>query len=139
LTAILDRFLQLWKQDATPQHMVAELRLLPELRLRLPGAGTHTTLHRLGDRLEQRIEQAVARDNGHFVLALDPVDCQAMLSAVREQVGESPRALVVRDRTLRPFVRKLVELEFPDLSVLAAEELQADMLPAGLPIVDLDK
>ncbi|HZF73344.1 MAG TPA: FHIPEP family type III secretion protein, partial [Gemmatimonadaceae bacterium] len=137
LTPILDRFLELYAKDMKPHDIVEQLRLLPDLRAHLPGVGARIALHRLGDRFEERIQRAMSSDNGRFVLALLPDDCQALLTAVREQARNRPSALIVSNPALRPFVRKLVQLEFPELSVLAAEELQAGVLQQGLPMVEI--
>ena len=59
---------------------------------------------------------------------MEPEDCQEALSAVRDAVtGMASGALVVDDVDTRPFARKLFELEFPNLAVLARREIMPEL------------
>jgi tetratricopeptide (TPR) repeat protein len=136
--ALIDRFAELRALGASLGDIVAQLRLIPDVRAALPGTQPTTVLRRVGRSLESDLHKALGKENGRFVLALDPEHCQSLLATVREQVGEGREALLVRDGALRPFVRKLVEGEFPDLSVLAAEELKDRALPPDLPVVEIE-
>jgi type III secretory pathway component EscV len=58
-------------------------------------------------------------------LALPPEEAEEVLRAVRELLAAvlQPAALIVESARLRPHLRDLLELEFPDVAVIAAEEL----------------
>lgn len=79
------------------------------------------------------------------VLALEPEATQEALAAVRRVVGtpvahhEKVQVIVVDDWRLRPFVRRLVELEFPRLRVVARRELAMAALPAATNTIALDE
>src|SRR5262249_22972405 len=72
----------------------------------------------------------------HAVLAMEPARCQTALSAIRNGAsGDGEASILVDDPQLRPFVRRLVELEFPNLAVLSRPELQPGLDAAtGEPI-----
>jgi hypothetical protein len=70
-------------------------------------------------------EQLVGADAGRPFFAAGPAQKHAVLLWLREQMASvtGAAALVTRSHELRPLLRRLVEPEFPDLAVLAAEEL----------------
>jgi type III secretory pathway component EscV len=68
------------------------------------------------------------------LLTLDPESVQHLLAAVRQQMhalGDTAAGVVllVADSRVRPYLRRLVMLEFPKLHVLSRQEL-----PTGMPI-----
>jgi type III secretion protein V len=69
------------------------------------------------------------------VLALEPEPTQEALTAVRNEVANLPPTaqnpvIFCEDWRVRPFVRKLVELEFPHLQVVSRREsTDADARP----------
>lgn len=116
---------------ASLDQTVADLRMLPGIRPRLPGAAPGTALLRLGPRLERALAERLLEYGDIHILALEPEPTQEALAAVRDGYDPAhPTALVCEDPTLRPYVRRLVELEFPDLHVLAAAELDPERLAA---------
>lgn len=111
------------KDDLT--DMVRAVRL--RLKAQLPGADPYTARIRLTEDLEARIDPWVRHQDGKHFFAIPPEDTQELLADIRELVRDAPhRPVLVTSRgDLRPFIRRLVELEFPDLMVLADEELSA--------------
>jgi type III secretory pathway component EscV/tetratricopeptide (TPR) repeat protein len=95
-------------------------------RERLPGNDRKHSYLELGTRFEAEIRHALYERDGRSILAMEPERCQNALGAIREKFTDRSHVLVVKDATLRPFVRKLVELEFPDLHVLSHAELRED-------------
>jgi len=82
--------------------------------------------------LEARLGNAVQRTSDGNRLVLDPPALQRVLAAVREALrawGDDAGnlLLLVADSRIRPFLRRLVMLEFPWLPVLSRQEL-----PPGL-------
>lgn len=111
------------------RETVERIRGVASMRAQLPGNDAGRSLLTLNPRFEVEIRRSLYEDAGHLMLALEPERCQEALTAVRNGLDGRLHALVVEDGTLRPFIRKLVELEFPDLPVLSRAELRND---AGL-------
>jgi type III secretory pathway component EscV/tetratricopeptide (TPR) repeat protein len=121
------------------RETVERIRGVAAIRAQLPGNEAGLSLLRLSPHFEAEIRQSLYPDAGYFMLAMEPDRCQQALTAIRTHVRNGrPHALVVEDAILRPFVRKLVELEFPDLHVLSRLELldDASLTPAN--VIDLD-
>ncbi len=62
---------------------------------------------------------------GAYIFMIPPEETQSLLSAVRDAVGEHDQnalAIIAGDETIRPFVRRLIELEFPTVHVLSQRE-----------------
>ena len=117
-------FKELHDQGVRPRDIVERVRLMPQFRENLPGREQHSYL-RTGERFEDEIRRSLYRQGDRVVLAMTPARCQAALAAVRngtDGVEEHALTLVVADQTLRPFVRKLVELELSDMAVLSVAE-----------------
>ncbi|MFL5493832.1 MAG: FHIPEP family type III secretion protein, partial [Gemmatimonadales bacterium] len=101
------------------------LRPLLDPEGRLPAADT-----------PPRVEQLMAEAGRVEMLgewrycAMEPQQVQQVLTALREELALRPaRALVLSDARLRPHLRAIAELEFPELAVLAPTEA------AGVPRV----
>lgn len=63
-----------------------------------------------------------------LLLALEPVDTQELLAAVRDEVSHFPAerpypTIIVNDWKIRRPLRKLVELEFPNVHVMTEDEV----------------
>lgn len=126
LGPLVERFERLRAEEASLQEIVEELRAMDELRVRLPGNQPGTTYYAVSDVFLDAFAGSIHADGSARSLAMEPETCQEVLAAVRDVVsGEAREALVVHRRALRPFVRRLLELEFPALAVLSSEELAA--------------
>ena len=67
---------------------------------------------------------------GKTFFAIEPEETQALLNAVRTAVDNRQHAsLVIVSHALgiRPFVRRLIEVEFPKIKVLSVAELRRDL------------
>jgi flagellar biosynthesis protein FlhA len=96
------------------------------LKPSLPGNDGRHRILSLSAELEEMIEQGIRRNRGKSFLALDPNDTQDLLSAIRYATLDHPlsqTAVVVQREGLRPFVRRLLDLEFEALKLLSGEEL----------------
>lgn len=78
--------------------------------------------------IEKRIEQFILRDNGKQFCAATPEQAREILSHIRKLVdsGGADTVLVTDSARLRPFVRRLIEHEFPQLMVHSKEELLSE-------------
>lgn len=134
---IYDLFEQLHSAGVGLQDIVEKVRSLPSIRERLPGNRPGYPLFETGPAFEAEIRNSVYRSDHHALLAMEPEPCQALLVAVRDTVANRRAALVVNSTELRPFVRLLVEIEFPQLHVLSRAELQSNVEFEQLGIIDL--
>jgi len=98
------------------------------LRSSLPGNRPGDVTVDLPPALERGIARWLAKSDGRTFLAIPPEEVQNLLQEIREitvQAGERC-VLVTRAPEMRRFVRRLVEIEFPKVMLLAADErLQA--------------
>jgi type III secretory pathway component EscV len=104
--------------------------LIPEL----PGNEPGRRLVGLGPALESEIARHVRELDGARFLAIPAEEADRWFSALRSGLDGRPaeaQAIVVRKLGLRPFVRRLTELDFPDLPVLSEQELAAPFAPIG--------
>lgn len=109
--------------------IVDAVRRLPRVRPLLPGNEPGNTLLALGEVWEERLARAITLDRGQPVLALEQQVTQRCLAALREALAAAPPAiaLLIENARVRRFARKLVELEHPQLAVLARDELAAPL------------
>ncbi|MDR4484512.1 MAG: FHIPEP family type III secretion protein [Nitrospirales bacterium] len=116
-----------------------EIRCLEAVRKDILGNTHDTPIYRIGQNLISLIAQGIQRDGEAAVLALEPEPTQNALTAVRNEVtnllptSRNP-VLFVEEWRMRPFVRKLVELEFPHLAVLSRREAIA---PDSRPVLTI--
>jgi len=92
------------------------------LRQSLPGNVDATTRLALPSNFE---DQLLGISDGHAFLAAEPGQRLLFLAWLRGEMAhrDSRTVLVTRSPALRPLLRRLVEVEFPDLMVLAEEEV----------------
>ena len=116
-------FKALRDRDETPRAIVERLRDEPGFLERLRGREGRRNYVHCSETFEAEIRRSLYGDADRVVLAIEPSHCQDTLAAVRRAVVDAPKTtLVVGDPALRPFVRSLVTLEFPDLAVLSTKE-----------------
>jgi hypothetical protein len=125
---ICEEYLRLNAEECPPLELVENLRVSEAIRPHLRKNESGVPLYELDKKFLDQMSIGVNQSGGGRVLALEPSPCQEMLKAVRDEVSSLPPTarnpvVVVDDWKLRPFVRLLVELEFPHLWVLARREL----------------
>ena len=135
-------FSDLHRRSVGLRHIVEHIRALPAFRERLAGNDGRHSLVGLSERFEAEIRRSLYERDDRAILAMEPERCQKALTAVRNQVKDQVNgrsiALVVEAPTLRPFVRKLVELEFPSLHVLSRPELRPEVAAVPVGFIDLE-
>jgi type III secretory pathway component EscV len=125
-------------EDVNLQNIVEQIRSLPAVRSQLPGNVSTYSILRLGPTFETAIKDAIYESGGHCVLALEPQPCQTLLSSVRNSVvTDESQLAVVEDAELRPFVRSLIELEFPRIPVMSRKELASAEFYERAPAVEM--
>jgi type III secretion protein V len=116
------------KDPATlTEYVRAQLRR--PITFRLTGGAGHLGVHLLDPAIEDSIRRAVTRTPNGAFLTLAPATSREVIAAVRRALssvavdleGENPVLLTQPD--IRRFVRKLVESELPELTVVSFAEL----------------
>lgn len=124
LSAILATFAETNPKYREVTEVAESVRMA--LRPSLPGNQEGRQLTKLSPEFEATVSRWVWERDGTRFLALPHGEYRQLLGATREYIaGHSVRnpVLVVRESGLRPFVRRLIEGEFPSLPVLAEKEL----------------
>jgi type III secretory pathway component EscV len=130
LDAILGAFVAAMRGTAETWEIVEGVRRA--LLRDLPGNEAERRLLTLSPDLEALIGSCVRRRGGTSFLAVPTHEAPELRETVRADLAEGDdgrSALVVRQPGLRPFVRRLVELDFPDLPVIEAGELSRPFAP----------
>jgi hypothetical protein len=143
LRPISEQYLEMVARGIPHDEIVEALRcgeaIQPHLRTNKP----RTPIWKLGPKFTNAIRDGININGSGRVLALEPTVCQELLSAVRTEVGHLPPTaqnpvVVVDDWQLRPHVRRLIELEFPHLAVVAHRELIDPGASPLLSVIDID-
>jgi flagellar biosynthesis component FlhA len=103
----------------------ALLTVRRRLKGQLPGNQPQAMQLEIPGGVEDKIASSIMREGGKTFFAILPEDAQELLTEVRGIAATCDQrcVFVTRDARTRPFVRRLLELEFPDLMVIAREEL----------------
>jgi flagellar biosynthesis component FlhA len=125
---ILRQFSQSLAEGKDLTHIVEGIRSLPDIRPLLLGNNAAYSFYRLGKRMTAGLAQSLRAENGSQFLAMVPEQCQEALAAVRDKIASQRNvALVVEQPELRPLVRRLTEVEFPNAPVLSSQELRSEL------------
>jgi hypothetical protein len=117
---------------------IARIRLLPALRSRLPGNSDGNTLVQPSSAFLGVFRKGIAWGDDCAFLVLDSGMADAISKALRKIQGAWKNAvLVVDDTSIRLFLRLLVEGEFPEMPVLARQELIPSLRAQPCQIIDL--
>ena len=85
----------------------------------------------LDNQIEDTVRSSIQHNASGSFLALEPEITQEILAALRKELGQrgptSQRPVLLTAQDIRRFVRKLVELEFPEIGVLSFQELSPDL------------
>src|SRR5919112_1108646 len=101
------------------------------ISFRYTGGRDTLFVYLLDPEIEDVIRGAIRRTSTGSFLSLDPAIAHDILDAIRREISDLPataqKPVVITDMELRRFVRKMVELEFPTLSVLSYQELAPEL------------
>jgi type III secretion protein V len=85
----------------------------------------------LDPQAEETIRKAIRQTSGGSFLALDPATSKKLVDEIRNKVGGALQRertpVILTSMDIRRFLRKLVELEMPDLHVLSHQELTEEI------------
>ncbi|HWS56641.1 MAG TPA: type III secretion system export apparatus subunit SctV [Pyrinomonadaceae bacterium] len=101
------------------------------ISFRYTGGRDTLFVYLLDPEIEDVIRGAIRRTSTGSFLSLDPAIAHDILDALRREIANLPpgaqKPVVITDMELRRFVRKMVELEFPTLTVLSYQELAPEL------------
>ncbi|HLM55221.1 MAG TPA: FHIPEP family type III secretion protein, partial [Pyrinomonadaceae bacterium] len=101
------------------------------ISFRYTGGRDTLFVYLLDPEIEDVIRGAIRRTSTGSFLSLDPHISHDILGAIRREIANLPasaqKPVVITDMELRRFVRRMVELEFPTLSVLSYQELAPEL------------
>ena len=138
ITEVWREFDRGYSKGETLEAIVEAIRRVPAIRQRLLGADR--TAISLGVSFQNEIANSIQVTGSHTLLAMEPERCQDALTSVRVGIGGDDRvALVVDDADIRPHVRRLIELEWPHVPVLARDEVSAAITIDSARTIDLDE
>jgi type III secretory pathway component EscV len=125
---IWDRFIQLAREGIPLAEIIEEIRYLPDVRTSLPGNSGNYNLYATGELFESEVRKRVRTQNGEPYLEVEYEEYQRLITAVRSSVAQATQAvLLIDDRQLRAQIRRVVEVQFPNLPVLSRRELLAPL------------
>ena len=129
LFALLSAF---WIQSRnTKQVTLLAEKLRSAIKEQLPGNNGSLQLYQLSQAFEDELKHWQHEGNGKIHLAIPPDNTQNLLAAVRAELANHEQGLigiVTRVEGNRPCLKRLIEIEFPRVTVLAASELRPDLL-----------
>jgi len=118
-------FAEIFSPGIEKETMLRKARFL--IKPALPANLLNQELLPLSGELEQEIKQHVINEGGKTFLAIEPQKCQQILGQLRDLIPSEKKlreySLSVEDTSIRYYIRNLVKLEFPELMVVAKEEL----------------
>lgn len=111
------------------EHIRASMRRY--ISFRYANGSDSLFVYLLDPEIEDVIRGAIRRTSTGSFLSLDPTIAHDILEAIRREIADQPptaqQPVIVTDMELRRFVRKMVELEFPNLAVLSYQELTPEL------------
>jgi type III secretion protein V len=136
LRAILEALAGVAALEKDPLHLTEYVRaqLRRPITFRLTRGASHLGVHLLDPAIEDSIRRAVTRTPNGAFLTLAPAASRDVIAAIRRSVAgatkePSPDAPVLLTQPdIRRFVRKLVESDLPDLTVVSFAELLPEVV-----------
>lgn len=119
------------KEDTVTMTERVRHALAPQITARALRGRDALPVLRVAHEIEQAFLRGIQRTAAGAYLSLAPADSGAVLSSVRRHLGATEVAskdvaILVTEVQIRPFIRRLVSLEFPELCVLSSQDLVDD-------------
>lgn len=127
----LKALLETFKKYNAPNTDITEIVEAARLTLKedLPGNEAANRFLALSPEFEAEVMRNIRRTDGKIFFAIEPESTQALLAAVRDGVSSYRHwktVIVTRSEGLRFQMRRLLEIEFPRVKILSAEELKPE-------------
>ncbi|MBK8233516.1 MAG: type III secretion system export apparatus subunit SctV [Candidatus Eisenbacteria bacterium] len=91
--------------------------------------------------IQQTVAESIRHTSTGKYISLAPDIQGEILSAIRSQLAHRPatagRAVVLTEPEVRPYFRRLVELDYPDAAVISLRELTTEVLPQPIGVIAL--
>ncbi|MFN8547196.1 MAG: flagellar biosynthesis protein FlhA [Candidatus Eisenbacteria bacterium] len=91
--------------------------------------------------IQQTVAESIRHTSTGKYISLAPDIQGEILQAIRRQLGDRPatagRAVVLTEPEVRPYFRRLVELDFPDAAVISLRELTTEVIPQPIGVISL--
>ncbi len=133
IKSILEALSEWGRIEKDPTQLTEYVRSSLRRYISFRYAGVRETLfvNMLDPEIEDVIRGAIRRTSTGTYLSLDPNIAHDILEAIRREVESLPptaqKPIIITDAEVRRFVRKMVELEFPELTVLSYQELAPEL------------
>ena len=133
IKSILEALSEWGRVEKDPTQLTEYVRsaLRRYISFRYAGVRESLFVHLLDAEIEDVIRGAIRRTLTGTYLSLDPNIAHDILEAIRRQIEQLPptaqKPILITDAEVRRFVRKMVELEFPELTVLSYQELAPEL------------
>ena len=130
LRAILEALATIAATEKDPLHLSEFVRaqLRRAITFRLTRGAGQLGVYLLDPMIEDTVRRAVTRTASGAFLTLPPAQARDVVAAIRRAFGEGERAagapiVVLTQPDIRRFVRKLLEVDFPEAQVVSFAEL----------------
>ncbi len=133
LKTIVEALGEFGVRDGDPLFLTEKVRAALGEQLAYKHCGTDTKLPALllDPVIEETIAEAIVTNSNGQVLMLDPQLCRqftmCIAAALQPMVAQGKRPIILTNAEIRRFVRKLVEADLPQVSVLSFDELPMDL------------
>ncbi len=108
--------------------IIEQIRQLPMLQSNLPGNNAQYAFYRLEPYFEQEIAQSLMKIGTSSVLVMRATRYTDFINSVTRHIGiHQKSALLVKDIHIRPFARTLLDPQFPQMPVLALDDLAEEL------------
>ena len=91
--------------------------------------------------IQQTVAESIRHTSTGKYISLAPDIQSEILQAIRGQLAHRPatagRAVVLTEPEVRPYFRRLVELDFPDAAVISLRELTTEVIPQPIGVISL--
>jgi type III secretion protein V len=141
LRAILEGLAAVASIEKDPLNLAEYIRaqLRRPITFKLTRGAGHLDIHLLDTTIEETIRRAITRTPNGAFLTLPPAASRDVIAAVKSAVAEGESVpergplVLLTQPDIRRFVRKLVESELPDLTVVSFAELlpEVSLRPLG--------
>ncbi len=133
LRAIVERLIDWGQKEKDPIQLTEHARaaLKRYISYRYSGGQNILAVYLLSPEVEETVRNAIRQTSTGTYLALEPAMARRILDAIKKEVGDISRRLhkpvLLTSMDIRRYVRKLIEFELYDLSVLSYQELTPEI------------
>ncbi len=98
-------------------------------------------VYQIDPEIQQTVADSIRHTSTGKYIDIPPDMQMEILAAIRNQLGDRPptaaKPVVLTEPEVRPFIRRLVEIEFPDAAVISMRELTPELIPQPIGVIAL--